>query len=348
MCNKESRPGTTPQGHFIPVPWFLRRAFPPLMHHVEVIQRLEGEHIEQLEELIAAAAAVDGHEPVGEHKFLRIRHGDDLAVALMAYEGERLVGYAHTLTFGTDGERRVSCELVVHPDCRRSGIGRALIAKAIEHARNQGAARFDLWGYNDSAAGRALAHEFGLKPVRRLLHMHRHPGPPPVVAEPDGVAVRTFRPGEDEATWLALNNRIFAGHPEQGHWTREDLAARMAQPWFRAEDMLILESAGAPAGFCWLKVQEREGEGVMGEIYVIGVAPEYHGRGYGRYLLGEGLRHLSERGVNAVAVYVDQSNERGVALYWSFEFHHHHVDVLYSLPLAQAGEAALADAAAGT
>jgi hypothetical protein len=30
---------------------------------------------------------------------------------------------------------------------------------------------------------------------------------------------------------------------------------------------------------------------------------------------------------------VESTNERAVALYWSFEFHHHHVDVLYSLPL---------------
>jgi mycothiol synthase len=87
------------------------------------------------------------------------------------------------------------------------------------------------------------------------------------------------------------------------------------------------------AGFCWVKVEERGDEGRVGEIYVIGTAPEYHGRGLGRFLLGEALRHLSGRDVRACAVYVDQSNERAVALYWSFEFHHHHVDVLYSLPL---------------
>jgi excinuclease ABC subunit C len=58
----------------------------------------------------------------------------------------------------------------------------------------------------------------------------------------------------------------------------------------------------------------------------------------------EGLRHLSERGVDAVAVYVEQTNERAIALYWSFEFHHHHVDVLYSLPLGT--EAVEAEAAA--
>jgi mycothiol synthase len=103
---------------------------------------------------------------------------------------------------------------------------------------------------------------------------------------------------------------------------------------------------GEAAGFCWLKVEQR-GDELVGEVYVIGTAPEYHGRGLGRYLLGEGLRHLSERGVTACAVYVDQSNERAVALYWSFEFHHHHVDVLYSLPLPAASLERDAAAAAG-
>ena len=317
------------------------------MHHVEVISRLEDERVDHLEELIAAAAAVDMHEPIGEHKFLRIKHGDDLAIAFMAYEGQRLVGYAHTLTFGSPEGRRVSCEMVVHPDCRRSGVGRALLGYVVKHAESQGAQRLDVWAYNDSPASQHFVASLGLEATRRLLHMHRHPGPPPVVATPEGASIRAFRPGEDDEAVLALNNRIFAGHPENGSWTLADFRARTQQPWFRADDLLVLEVDGRMAGFCWAKVEERGDEGMMGEIYVIGTAPEYHGRGLGRYLLGEALRHLSGRDVKAVAVYVDQSNERAVALYWSFEFHHHHVDVLYSLPLPLAPAEERAAAATG-
>jgi mycothiol synthase len=303
------------------------------MHHVEIVSRLEDEHLEELDELIAAATQVDGHEPIGEHKFLRLRHGDDVAIAFLAYEASRLVGYAHTLTFESPEGRRVSTEIVVHPDERRSGIGGTLLQYVARHAEAEGAQRLDLWAYNDSESSRAMTESFGLRPVRRLMHMHRHPGPPPFVAPPEGVSVRAFVPGEDDERWLALNNGIFAGHPEQGQWTLEDLRARMQQPWFRADDFLLLKEGGQLAGFCWLKAEERGEEGYVGEIYVIGTAPGHHGRGLGRYLLGEALRHLSGRGVDAVAVYVDQSNERAVALYWSFEFHHHHVDVLYSMPL---------------
>ena len=54
------------------------------MQNIEVISRLEGEHIEELESLVVAAKAADGHEPFGEHKFLRLKRGADLAVGFLA------------------------------------------------------------------------------------------------------------------------------------------------------------------------------------------------------------------------------------------------------------------------
>jgi mycothiol synthase len=323
------------------------------MHHVEITSQLEGQHIEELEELIEAATAADGHEPIGEHKFLRLRQGDDLALAILAYESGRLVGYAHTLTFGSGDQRRISCEMVVHPDHRRQGIGSSLLREVIAHAEAEGARRLDLWAYNDSAASRRMAESLGLKPMRHLLHMHRHPGEPPSVEAPQGARIRPFRPDLDNVEWLQLNNRIFRGHPENGSWTLNDLRARMEQPWFRPEDFLLLEVDGRLCGFCWLKVEERQGKGQVGEIYVIGTAPEYQGRGLGRYLLSRALAHLQGRRVDTVAVYVDDSNSSAVALYESFDFHHHHVDVCYWLPLPaskfiqHSGAAKLARGAAG-
>lgn len=303
------------------------------MHHIEIITRLEEEQIEQLQGLIEAATRADGHEPIGEHKFLRLKHGDDLALGFLALEGETLAGYAHTLTFGEGTERRVSCELVVRPEKRRQGLGRRLLAKVLEHAKTEDARAVNVWAYNDSPLSRDFAEEFGLTPWRRLMHMHRHPGRPTFVPEPEGVSVRRFLRGVDEERLLVLNNRIFEGHPENGDWSMEDLETRLRQPWFRADDLLVLEIGGEMAGFCWLKVEERGGEGYVGEVYVIGTAPEYQGLGLGRFLLSQGLTHLHEKRVDAVVVYVDQSNARGVALYWSLDFHHHHVDVCYTLPL---------------
>lgn len=325
------------------------------MHHVEVVSRLEYPHLEQLPELIEAATRADGHEPIGEHKFLRIQRGDDLAMALLAYAHapsnhesarepdarQRLAGYAHALIYGEGESRRVSCEFVVHPEQRRKGIGRLLLAEALTQANEHGARRMDLWAYNDSpASGRVAAH-FGFTPVRRLRHLHRHVTSGPDAAGPmdmpAGAQLRSFRPDIDDARWLELNNRIFRGHPENGGWTLDDLRSRIAQPWFNADDLLMLEIDGAPAGFCWLKVEERGESGRVGEIYVIGTAPECRGMGLGRFLLSRALAHLRTRGVALAAIYVDESNVAAVSLYEDAGFHHHHVDVCYTRVLSADG-----------
>ncbi|HYM16851.1 MAG TPA: mycothiol synthase [Dehalococcoidia bacterium] len=303
------------------------------MHHLEIVSQLDAQHLEQLPELIEAATRADGHEPLGEHKFLRLCRGDDLAAAVLAFEDGRLAGYAHTVTYGARDARRASCEIVVHPAFRLRGIGRMLISHAIMHAHRHDARQLDLWAYNHNGASARIAGQFGFRPARQLLHLHRHMSELPA-APIGGGTLRAFRPGIDDAGWLALNNRIFAAHPENGAWTLDDLHARIAQPWFEPRDLVLLEAGGELAGFCWLKVSERPGEGRVGEIYVIGTAPEFQGRGFGRRLLAHGLAHLAARGAQVAAIYVDQSNAPAVRLYESTGFHHHHVDVCYQRALA--------------
>ncbi|MEX0751126.1 MAG: GNAT family N-acetyltransferase, partial [Dehalococcoidia bacterium] len=127
------------------------------MHHLEVVSHTDVQHLDQLPELIEASTLADGHEPLGEHKFLRIQSGDDLALALVAYEAGRLAGYAHTLAYGDAASRRVSCEFVVHPQERGRGVGRLLLSRALEHAIGQGARSMDVWAYNDSRTSSHMA-----------------------------------------------------------------------------------------------------------------------------------------------------------------------------------------------
>jgi len=178
----------------------------------------------------------------------------------------------------------------------------------------------------------AVARSAGFEPTRTLLQMRRSlpvsssdRGRPPADAPP----LRAFRPGIDDDAWLAVNNRAFAWHPEQSGWTRAHLAARMAEPWFRADGFLVHDAApelvGDPAtidAFCWTKIHVEE-DPPIGEIFVIGVDPDAHGKGLGRALTLAGLDWLAEQGLTVGMLYVEADNDAAVHLYRELGFTEH-------------------------
>jgi len=57
-----------------------------------------------------------------------------------------------------------------------------------------------------------------------------------------------------------------------------------------------------------------------------GENPQAQGLGLGRLMTATGLRHLSEKGVAEISLYVDGDNTAALALYRSLGFVDHHVD----------------------
>lgn len=301
--------------------------------------------------LVPAAAGADGVQPLSEQVMLHVRHGGSpRAVNLLLWAGGTLAGYAHLDQPGTagggDSQEEPGGELVVGPAFRGQGRGRALAGALTERAAGH---PFRLWAHGDLPAARRLAAAAGFDRVRALWQMRRPlAGPLPEPALPAGVAVRTFVPGRDEEPWLELNRRAFAGHPEQGSWTRQDLAEREREPWFDPAGFFLAERQGKLAGFHWTKIHpagetggrsgagEREGpaepSAPIGEVYVVGVDPAEQGTGLGRALTLTGLAYLRQRGLAEVMLYVDESNAPAVKLYETLGFTLFSTDVMYRWP----------------
>lgn len=132
-----------------------------------------------------------------------------------------------------------------------------------------------------------------------------------VGALPDGWEIRPFDVSSDVDQWIELNRRAFASLPDQSAWTREDLLARLNEPWFDAPGFLVLTNPqGEIVGTHWTKLTESKGE-----VYVLAVHPDLEGSGWGSRLTHAGLHHLRGAGASDVNLYVDSANRSAIALY---------------------------------
>jgi len=282
----------------------------------------------QVSEVLAladAARRADGVAPLSEHGMLRLRYDSASQPGardfIATVDGE-IAGYAY-LDPPSDHGGEVTGELVVHPERRRQGLGRALTGELAAAADGH---VLRLWAHGDLPAAAALARAAGFDRFRALWQMRRslrEPLDQPVL--PAGRTLRTFVPGQDEDDWLGLNGRAFAKHPEQGGWTRHDLELREQEPWFDPAGFFIAETDGQMAGFHWTKVHRPD----LGEVYVVGIDPAEQGSGLGRALTLAGLGHLRDLGVAQAMLYVDEDNVPAIRMYEALGFTRATVDAMY-------------------
>ncbi len=265
--------------------------------------------------VLAEASRADGTDAFSEQFLLGLSDARAGHRHLLAVDGDQVLGLA-----ACDS---ASCELVVAPAHRRRGVGTSLLA-ALDGA--------DVWAHGNLPAARALARGQGREMTRRLLVMAVEGEQLQAVArfepradvEALNLVASVRRHGRDavEEAWLAANNEAFSWHPEQGGWDRERLSRAQETEWFSEEDVLFLWDVEEPrlAGFHWTKWHAEETP-AFGEVYVVGLASAFRGRGLGDPLLRLGLQHMVDKGAERVILYVEADNEPAVKVYEALGFH---------------------------
>ena len=298
------------------------------MTHLRVLAPSEtvGE-LSRLRSLADRGVVTDQNEPFGDQTWVELNSG----TAWLVTTGETDLTGAAAVVIPTDATQPVVVELLVDPDARGEGLGRALVDAAQELVTQQAAEgqTITAWTHGDHPAARGLASSVGLEPVRILYRMALEIDRESFgeVTTPPGYSIRTFEPGDD-ADWLKLNAIAFADHPEQGQLTQADLEARKSADWFNPAGFFIAEDAnGTQVGFHWTKTPVGS---AAGEIYAVGVHPGTQGSGLGKALTVHGMNYLATSGLEKIVLYVDDENRPAVNLYTSLGFGVENTDVMFS------------------
>ncbi len=237
----------------------------------------------------------------------------------LAEKGGDLAGYIDIRPELAVGRVIINCR--VHPEHRRRGLATRLFAYAIERAKSLGARVAHVYIAEDNTAAREMVSQLGFKCVRRYLELRLDmAGVRQTDMDRAASAGRFLRRGEEEKLTL-IQNRAFADQWGFNPNTLEEIVYRTNLKNCSPEDVVVTEEKNEIIGYCWTGIVDDEVAGESrGRIFMLGVEPDYRGRGVGKRVLLAGLAHLKSKGVRVAGLTVDSENKVALALYRAVGF----------------------------
>ena len=157
--------------------------------------------------------------------------------------------------------------------------------------------------------------------MRHILKLHRDLNKGSLPQAVHDYTIEIFDTNTHKQQWLDLNNQIFEHHADQGNWAMADLENRIAETWFDPAGFFLATEGGHIEGFVWTKIhQDLVNQDPVGELYVVGTAPQHHGRGIARALSVEAINYFVSKGLKHAMLYVDADNDKALKLYQSLGF----------------------------
>ncbi len=226
-----------------------------------------------------------------------------------------LVGYADMVRELELG--RVILDGAVHPAYRGRGVGSRLLQIAIDHSRKLGAKAVQIPIAQGMGAGEHLVREKGFRVVRRHWQMSLAEYGGGALQIPHGFELGHFIPGDEESL-CALQNLAFAGGWGFRPNTVEDIRYLVSTSCCHPEGILFISEGRRRVAYCWTMDHPTQKE--KGYIRMMGVDPDYRGRGLGRAITVAGIEYLGQRGMKEIELSVDSRNSDAKRLYLSVGF----------------------------
>ena len=132
----------------------------------------------------------------------------------------------------------------------------------------------------------------------------------------EDIVLKNFKTGEEEEL-AALQNKIFTGGWGFCPNTVEEIRYYLQLTGCRINEVVSVEDKGRKIGYVWHhKFPKTNGR----RIHMLGVDPEFRGRGLGKKLLQAAIHQMDKLGIKTVELTVDSENVPAVSLYNSLGF----------------------------
>ena len=250
----------------------------------------------------------------------RPNHSPELNVFVAEKKGI-IIGYIDVISEKEIG--RAIIQYLVHPAHRLKWIPEKLVETAVERAGKLSVKKVQVNIPEDDKAEKRLFAKMGFHFVRRFLELRldlskTHKSQFRWKDYP----CRPMTDGEIEKL-TKLQNRSFLDTWGFNPNTPEEISYRIRLPNASFEDITLCFDGNEPIAYCWSKINFDKGtfmDGQEGRIMMLGVDPDYQGKGLGKKVLMEGITRLKNRGVRFVDLTVDGENHVARTLYKSLGF----------------------------
>jgi mycothiol synthase len=263
---------------------------------------------------------------------------------LLAELGDQMIGMTGVERVVRDGAPVYEMWGAVLPEFRRLGLGTALLAWTLDHARQRAAVEDP--GVVVQVAGdaeeqetghRELLKQAGFEPVRHFFLMRRPTlDDIPDAPLPEGVEIRPVTANQRRAV-LEAEFEAFEDHWGSRERTEDSFALTLARPELDSDLWVVAWDGDQIAGAVenWIWAEENEELGVRrGWLERISVRRPWRRRGLARAITAASLRRLRAAGMEEGMLGVDAENPNGaLGLYDGLGFQAHSAAAAYRRPL---------------
>ncbi|HEU0293358.1 MAG TPA: GNAT family N-acetyltransferase [Anaerolineales bacterium] len=243
----------------------------------------------------------------------------------------KLVGYAVALE---QPSRHCTVYGVVHPSCRRNGLGSQLLALTLERAREVDSQDILVYANEHNVASNLFLKQQQFQQVGSSGVMKAPSALEiPPYEFPQGFALKRYSEVNEPRILLEALNVCYLdmwGHQHQDKRSEEELRSPRFLKYYDADDILLLfDEQDSVLGICSVKSEARKAEdGNFTDLLdAPGILKEYRERGFQHPLVLAAIQHLRRKGTRPITLEFWGDSENALNIYrgLGFEMAHHYL-----------------------